>query len=144
MKQKAPIVVLALLAAALFTLFKSPTAHAASFSVASGNDETTTNSSCSLSEAIENINDQANTNTDCVPSGSYGTNDTITLPSGTITLTADLPQITKSVTIQGQGMGTSVVDGGGDWQTFQNGGDGTINISQLTITSFKSLAVDRN
>ena len=64
--------------------------HAANFSVAVGNDENIDNTSCSLSEAIENINNQAATNTDC-PAGD-GINDTISIPAGTITLTADLPR----------------------------------------------------
>ncbi len=33
-----------------------------------------------------------------------------------LTLTADLPQITNSITIQGKGMGKSVIDGGGRGQ----------------------------
>lgn len=85
-------------------------AHAATLNVASGTDETTNNSSCSLSEAIQNINDQpVQTNSDCIVGD--GTNDTINLPAGTINLSDDLPTITKPITIQGQGMGVSIVDG---------------------------------
>lgn len=95
--------------ASLFIIFSSST-HAASFTVAAGSDENIDNSSCSLTEAIQNINDGAQTNTDCVETGAYGTDDTISLPAGTITLTADLPPITESITIQGQGMDISTID----------------------------------
>ena len=52
---------------AVATILSGGKVHAASFTVATGNDENTDNSSCSLSEAIENINDQSTTNTDCSP-----------------------------------------------------------------------------
>ena len=99
-------------------LFSSSSASAATFTVATGNDENTDNASCALSEAIENINNAANTNTDCSPSGAYGTNDTINLPSGTITLTANLPDITESLSVVGQGKATSAIDGDGTYSGF--------------------------
>jgi hypothetical protein len=93
-------------------------AQAATFTVATGNDENTNNASCALSEAIENINDGATTNTDCSPTGAYGTNDTINLPTGTITLTADLPEIENDIIISGQGKTGSVIDGDGSHDGF--------------------------
>ena len=104
---------------AVATILSGGKAHAATIDVATGNDETTANSTCSLSEAITNINNgDATTYPECTSTNSdpFGTNDTITLPEGTITLTADLPQITNSITIQGKGMGKSVIDGGGRGQ----------------------------
>ena len=92
-------------------LFSGGSAQAATFTVATGNDENTDNASCALSEAIENINDGATTNTDCSPTGAYGTDDTINLPTGTITLTADLTEIANSVIIQGQSKADSIIDG---------------------------------
>ena len=65
-----------------------PRAYAASISVSGA---------CTLDEAIDNANDNAQTHSDCT-AGS-GT-DTITL-SGNVTLSASLPDITTSMTITG-------------------------------------------
>lgn len=143
MKQTIKLLALPLLVAAGLFLFSAPKAHAATFTVASGDDETVTNSSCSLSEAIGNINDQATTNTDCSPSGAYGTDDTINLPAGTITLTANLPGVTQSVSIQGQGMGKSIINGdNGQYYAVQvNGSIDSLELRDLTIAGFKGAAV---
>lgn len=90
-------------------IFGSGRAHAATLNVATGADETTTNSSCSLSEAIKNINDQAATHPDCLAGNA--SNDTIQIPAGTITLTTDLLQLTERVTIRGAGMGSTTING---------------------------------
>ena len=104
-----------LLIVALFTVasfvFSTHTVEAATFNVADGIDSVVEDSSCSLSEAIGNINDQAVTNADCTAGD--GVDDTIVLPSGTITLSGDLPTITESISIEGQGMGVSIVDSAG-------------------------------
>jgi hypothetical protein len=42
---------------------------------------------CTLREAISNINDAADTYQDCVPTGSYGSNDTINIQAGTYNIT---------------------------------------------------------
>ncbi len=89
-------------------------AHAATITV-----NTDTNPSpCTLDEAIQNINDQADTNADCIEVGSYGTNDTIDIPSGTVTLAADLPSMTRSVSVNGNGMGETTIDGLGLYTLF--------------------------
>lgn len=124
------------------TMLSSGKAHAATLNVATGADETTTNSSCSLSEAIENISNQAQTHTDCLAGD--GANDTITIPAGTITLVGDLPTITESVTIQGAGMTTTIIDGnGGQYNGFSVGSAGTldIDINNIQITSFNNFAI---
>lgn len=122
-----------------FVFFNS-SAHAASFTVAAGNDENTDNTSCALSEAIENINNQATTNTDCSPTGAYGTDDTINLPAGIITLTADPAYVTEDVSIVGQGMGVSIIDGASLYiglgiNTSDPGS--TASVSGLTLTATK-------
>lgn len=90
--------------------------EAATISVAAGVDAKVTDASCRLSEAIENINNQAQTNADCAA----GTgNDMIKLPTGTITLSADLPVLTQSVTIQGQGTAKTNINGAGQYKVFQ-------------------------
>lgn len=142
MKQTLKLLALGLLTVAVFTLAKTPSAHAATLTVATGTDETTTNSSCSLSEAIENINDQLPTNTDCAAGD--GINDTISIPAGTITLIADLPVITESVIITGAGMGETVIDGDGQWGVFSNqpaSSAATIVYKSLTVAAYRWFAV---
>ena len=138
MKKTLQTLATAFTALAIISVAQSAPAHATSFNVATGNDETTTNSSCSLSEAIGNINDQAATNSDC-PAGD-GVNDTINIPAGTITLTTDLPTITESVTITGAGMGQTIIDGdNGQYRTPGIGGalpTDTLTVRDLTVRAF--------
>jgi hypothetical protein len=86
-------------------------AHAATLNVVVGTDAIDTNGQCQLSEAIQNINDQDTIHDDCTPTGAYGTDDTITLPAGTITLSGDLAELSESIIIQGQGESLSIIDG---------------------------------
>ncbi len=139
MKQTIKLLSVALLALGIFLFTKAPAAHAASITVATD----TNPSSCSLDEAIENINDQAQTNSDCVETGAYGTNDTITIPSGTITLAADLLTITETVTIQGAGMGQTIIDGDGQWTAlFVNVTSApAVTIQDLTVTAFMRFGI---
>ncbi|MBP6880375.1 LPXTG cell wall anchor domain-containing protein [Candidatus Saccharibacteria bacterium] len=132
---------LAVLATVIISVAQSAPAHAASFNVAVGNDETTTNSSCSLSEAIQNINDQAATSSDC-PAGD-GVNDTINLPAGTITLVADLPVLTKTATFKGAGAGQSIIDGDGQYQTIQITATASemLTVSDFTVTGFRGFGI---
>ncbi len=115
-------------------------AQAATLTVAVGTDETTTNSSCSLSEAIGNINDQAATNTDCAAGN--GTNDTINIPAGTITLVSNLDQINVPITIVGAGMGQTIISGdNGQYKGFQ-AETTEVTIQDLTVTQFYSGAIE--
>ena len=93
MKKTLQTMIIGLSALAVIAVLQTVPAHAASLTVATGTDENTDNASCSLSEAIENINDQAPTNTDC-PAGD-GANDTINIPAGTITLVGNLVTLTE-------------------------------------------------
>ncbi len=76
----------------------------------------TVSSGCTLSEAIQAINGAQDEN-GCTNSAgdSYGANDVITLPTGTITLSADLPQITAStdLKVSGAGKTQTIIDADG-------------------------------
>ncbi len=133
---------LLLVSAVAFLMF-SGSSHAASFNVAAGNDELDANSTCSLSEAIYNINYQDNTDYPECPAGD-GNNDEIILPSGTITLTDDLQTIDNSVIITGQGMGVSIVDAAGLYSGFYSNAAGDFSIQGLTIKGFQDFAIDTN
>lgn len=114
-------------------------ASAATINVVSGTDDIAANGQCQLSEAIININDQAQTYTDCAAGD--GNNDTIVLPAGTITLSDNLPGISQSVTIQGQGMGNSIIDGNnGQWRVINASAGSSMNYSftSFTIRAFNS------
>ncbi len=117
---------------AVFT-FGSGRANAATLNVTGG---------CTLPIAINSVNAGANQSgcTAVVSPDSYGTNDTITIPAGTITLTASLPAITEDVTIQGAGIGDTIVDGDSDAVAFE-AQDVTIAISDLTVTAYRESAV---
>ncbi len=81
-------------------------AHAASLTVGGG---------CTLPIAINSVN-AGSVQVGCGSntSGVYGTNDTITLPAGTITLSADLPHIEdKAVSVIGAGKNTTTIDADG-------------------------------
>ncbi|MCA9308871.1 hypothetical protein KC973_00685 [Candidatus Saccharibacteria bacterium] len=137
MKQTLKLLTMGILAGAVFTLLRAPQAHAASITVSTD----THPSACTLDEAIENINDGAQTNSDCAETGAYGTDDTINLPSGTVTLTADLPQITESVTITGAGMGETIIDGDGQWAGVNvDLASGNFALADITVTAFKDNA----
>lgn len=124
----------------LILLLQSKTS-AATITVASGTDTISDDESCSLSEAIININDQDQTHDDCA--AGTGTDDTIILPTGTITLSDDLPQLTQSITIQGQGMGESIIDGDDSYRVFDESADGLVDLSfdSLSIFNFGGLAI---
>jgi len=79
-------------------------AHAATINVAAGSSSASPNDSvCQLEEAMTNINDGAQTNADCVEVGSYGSNDTINLPVGTITGPGSfIGSLNKDIKIVGQ------------------------------------------
>lgn len=90
----------------------SGSASATDYNVAAGNDTLSWpgDSSCSLSEAINNISDGTNTYSDCpAPTG----DDRILLPAGTITLTADVTYSSKPFSVIGAGRGSSIIEGAG-------------------------------
>jgi hypothetical protein len=126
-------------------IFGNTSAQAATFTVATGNDENTNNASCALSEAIENINDGATTNADCSPTGAYGTNDTINLPTGTITLTADLAEIEDDIVIAGQSKVGSIIDGGSNTYTAflvgQTAGVANAEFRDFSITGAEEIGI---
>lgn len=126
---------LILVAALLGSVFiVSGRVQAATITVSSGTDTKAADGVCHLSEAIENINNQAQTHVDCAA----GTgNDVIQLPAGTITLSADLPVITRTVTVQGHGASKSVVSGNGQYTPFQ----ANSATASIVFKDFKTRAV---
>jgi hypothetical protein len=123
----------------LFLLLK-PSASAATINVVAGTDAINDNNQCQLSEAIKNINDQAQTNNDC-PAGN-GNNDTINLPAGTVTLSGELPTIEERVVIQGQGVGSTTVSGSQQYKIFEfNEGSQNSELKNIKLTAFEELAV---
>ena len=101
------------------------------------------NSSCALREAIQNINDGADTYADCTATGTYGTGDTITLPAGTYTNTiattnednnanGDL-DILVSMTINGAGAGATIIDGNSIDRVLHVVNAVTVNINDVAI-----------
>ncbi len=124
-------------------IFNSHATHAATITVTTTDTATSTNDAdCTLREAIENINTQTNAvNTDCAAGD--GSTDTIIIPSGNITLEADLPEITTSMTIQGAGMGQTVINGAGAWTVFSNQPSATDSLALrgITVTAYKWFAL---
>lgn len=97
---------------------------------------------CTLAIAIDSVNTGAD-QSGCTAVGSYGTNDTINIPAGTQTLTADLPQLNESASIVGSGTGTTIVSGdAGQYHGFSACGNISVNIQDLTVTAFKRYAID--
>ncbi|MGB8648043.1 MAG: choice-of-anchor Q domain-containing protein [Anaerolineae bacterium] len=110
----------------------APIAHAAGVTITVNTltDETTTNGSCSLREALTNANNNAQTYPDCA-AGSGA--DTINFSvSGTITLGSALPSITDDVTIDGSGQSITVSGADAYQVLFVNVGK-TLSLTNLTI-----------
>ena len=122
-------------------LYPSPVVRAATISVNTTDDELNNDGDCSLREAIQAANTDAAVDA-CVPGSG---DDTITLPSGTYTLTraganedgnatGDL-DITDNLTINGAGDATTFVNGGGldrVWHVFSGV---VVEINGVTITN---------
>jgi CSLREA domain-containing protein len=102
---------------------------------------------CSLREAIQNINKAANAYLDCVPTGVYGTGNTINIPAGTYTtIIAGANEdfgasgdydILRNVSIVGAGAGVTIINGNGgviNDRVFHIPGAKTVSISGVTIT----------
>ncbi len=98
---------------------------------------------CTITIAINSVN-AGSTQTGCTSTGTYGTNDTITIAAGTQTLTTDLPSLTEPVVIKGAGMDQTTINGdGGQYATFKaNSVAGPITITDMKITAFRSAAID--
>ena len=129
-----------LLISIIATVLLPKKASAATLNVVAGNDAIDDNNQCQLSEAIQNINNQAQTNDDCIAGD--GNNDTISLPAGTITLTGNITVISSSVTIQGQGMGQTVIDGVQSARGFVSVSSLlNITIRDLTIKDYEDFAI---
>jgi hypothetical protein len=92
------------------------------------------NGVCSLREAITNINDALTLYADCVPTGAYGTNDTINIPAGTYTTTIGGYGINKSVSIVGSVASSTIINGNVVGSVFTIVGAYTVSISGVTIT----------
>ncbi len=134
-----------------------PRAHAATLNVVAGNDGIDANGQCQLSEAFQNINDQAQTNLDCAAGD--GNNDTINLPSGTITLTANsflengfntlfsdalggIPRAVgadASFTINGESAENSVISGDDFYFLVGSGVGNSIKLQNFTLTHTSKL-----
>lgn len=98
----------------ILIVLTSGRAQAATINVAAGNDGTDLNGVCQLSEAMQNITDQAQTHADCLAGD--GNNDTVQLAEGTITLTNDIVAANNHpVVIRGAGADKTVIDGVGQF-----------------------------
>ncbi len=125
--------ILAALAFLAVLAFGSGRAHAATLNVTGG---------CTLGIAINSVNAGAN-QSGCTAVGSYGSTDTITVPAGTQTLTGDLAIITEPVTITGAGMGSTIIDGDGQYSVFSATGS-SFTLSGMKITNLDDCAVKTN
>jgi len=123
-------------AALLLALSSTPSLHAAEISITPAAAGVNAGDGCSLVEAIENANADAQTHAEC-PAGNGA--DTITLAGSSYAYTtaygnysgsydAALPNITSDITIQGNGA------------TIQGPGDGSMRV--LTVTSSGNLTLN--
>lgn len=140
-KNTIKVLALGLLVGAFFACLNPSETHAATFNVVSGTDDIAVNSQCQLSEAITNINNQSQTISDCVAGD--GNDDTIILPAGTIELSDDLPDITEPVSIEGAGMGVSIISGDNGQYTgfYSNAAPGTTHFSKFTVIEILEFAI---
>jgi CSLREA domain-containing protein len=114
-------------------------AHAATITVTSISDESTSSDGlCSLREAINNSNTAsdttggyctAGTGTDTINFNISGTNRTITVGS---VVNMPLPVISSTLTINGSGQNI-IIDGGGSYQVLVVASGATLNLNGLTI-----------
>ena len=126
-------------------IFSAPKTEAATLNVVAGTDAIEENGQCQLSEAIQNINNYpTQPNDDCIAGD--GINDTIALPSGTITLSADLPIIEKTMTINGASIDSTVLSGNlGQYQMFAKTDDtpeASFTLTNLKITQWNETLLE--
>jgi CSLREA domain-containing protein len=114
----------------LFTPYTS--VKAAGILVTSLSDTVADDGQCTLREAIQNANDNAATNGDCVTGNGE---DTITFSlSGTITLDSTLPNITDAAGLNMDGTGQSVTISGNELvRVMINYSGSSLNLNFLTI-----------
>jgi CSLREA domain-containing protein len=120
----------------------SQTVKAAGIVVNSAEDVISTNSKCSLREAIINANNDSNTHTDCAAgSGS----DTITFANNyIITLNgSQLPSITSTIIITGNGISKSIIQAHEDpetatWRVINVEPSGYLTLNGITIQNGKA------
>jgi len=128
-------------------LLGTGSAQAATFTVVAGTDALNENGQCQFSEAMQNIHDQAQTNADCAAGD--GISDTIQLPAGTITLSANsyldnnfgfAPQIvgaTQNVKIIGQSRSQSIINGANAYGIIVGNTD-NVEMRNFTLTNTAS------
>lgn len=92
-----------------------------------------------MEEAIANMNDAADTNTDCMATGAYGTDDTITIPEGTVLYGSSPEQVVVDLTVNGAGVGKSVIDAAGTSIGLNTQAD--LTVSGVTISHFASQGI---
>ncbi len=113
--------------------FGGSRAHAATLNVTGG---------CTLPIAINSVN-AGSDQSGCTATGSYGTDDNISIPASTITLTADLPLITVPVYIDGTGMSQTTIDGNnGQYSVFKSNNSTLFELTDLRITAFEDCAIE--
>ena len=114
------------------TILGGGSAQAATLNVSGG---------CTLPIAINSVNagsDQAG----CTAAGpAYATDDTITIPAGTQTLTADLPGISEDVVIQGAGMTSTIIDGDNGQYRALEASTSQVSVSGIKLTAFEGCAI---
>ena len=122
---------------AIVLIFHPARTDAATFDVAAGSSTVNDGDSiCQLEEAGTNINDGARTYADCEETGTYGSNDTIQLPAGTINLSGSGLELRNSAKIIGNGKGISIIDGGDYQGGIRFYGSGSGIGSGLTLPDF--------
>ncbi len=144
MKQTLKLLAISALMLGGFALVKAPSVHAASLTVNSTADTTNQDDgSCTLREAINNVNAGSDTTDgglggDCAAAD--GNNDKVVLPAGVIALSASLPSINESISIEGQGIDQTTITGnslyGGIIST-----NGSLSIKKLTLTAMLDMGV---
>jgi hypothetical protein len=130
-------------AALLLALSGTPLAHAAGFTVTTTDPNIAADGQCSLIEAIDNANADAQTHADC-PAGSGA--DVISLPANSaITLTSvnnsiinGLPQITSAITIEGNGATIRRDGSAPNFRIFEVTGHGNLTLNNTTVSGGNS------
>lgn len=129
------VLVLALVAGVAF--LPAPVKAASTITVTTNADDTTSNSLCSLREAITNANDDLLTHPDCLVAGNG--NDTIVFANGitTITLGSTLPTIINTGTLTINGGGDVVISGNDSSRVMIVDPGMTLTLKNLTISNGK-------